>query len=75
MVLCCALGVSRLVRSFSRRSEIPCHHPTKRVEYLLMLLPLHNHKTYCVRMSDGVAEIDVRLFPALLAPLYILEGG
>lgn len=34
----------RLVWSFSRGSEISCCYPTKRVEYLLMLLPLHNHK-------------------------------
>lgn len=36
MVLCCGLKVSgRLVWSFSRRSEIAWHHPTRRVEYLL----------------------------------------
>lgn len=40
-----------------------------------MLLPLHNHKKYCVRMSDRMAEISIRFFPALLDPLYILEGG
>lgn len=45
MMFCCALKVSgRLTWSFSRGSAISFHQPTKRVEYLLTLLPLHSYR-------------------------------